>query len=163
MRHAVALFALTTVAALGLFAFSPRADASVGSAVVEMAPLVVSAAPYEPEHAWNDVINCVPLALFANDAGTGYPMGTIVPSLKLDGGVRSGFVVGSIESESTTPTYQCWKDGTTRANAVSVCRKRCVGCNNGTGYAEQIRFALGELKCFVEADAGVNVRGEFAQ
>jgi hypothetical protein len=69
----------------------------------------------------------------------------------------AGFRAVTIETEATTATYICGQ-GATLANYQTVCRKRCVGCNNGSQISDDVNMVLGgayNLRCVsATADAG---------
>lgn len=78
---------------------------------------------------------------------------------------HAGWGSFNMESESTTPVWICWASGTTRANYQTVCRKRCVGCNNGASYQADLLSVKGTAFCLASAgtDAGVVVSVEYGK
>lgn len=85
--------------------------------------------------ACNQRVTAFPSRFYNPDAGTG-----LVPSCIQ--ATTTGYTTVNVESESSTPVYLCWRTGTRGGGATSlgigniadVCRKRCVGCNNGSAY-----------------------------
>jgi hypothetical protein len=159
MRQTLTLLALASVAALGLYVMASPADASTATATLEAAQLAPGAVPYVPERPRNDPVVCRPIALLNMDAG----IGGVLPAGNRDAGQIADFRGINAELESTKATYWCWREGTTRANVTTACRKRCVGCNNGSAYVAEIAMATGNLHCFVADDGGVSAAVEFVK
>ena len=94
-------------------------------------------------------VTCAPFNLLNPDAGS--PLTSVTCS--------NGFRAVTLETESTTPAYVCGQGGTA-ANYTTVCRKRCVGCYNGSLVSDDaiMRGSTGAVnyRCISgTADAGV--------
>lgn len=76
-----------------------------------------------------------------------------------------GYNAVNVETESTTPIWFCWRSGTTKVNYQTVCRKRCVGCNNGSSYQAEVQRGNSTLFCLASSgtDGGVVVSVEAAK
>jgi len=136
---------LAHAAMFQLVGFSPGVAA-------DLAQTAASGVPYDPEKARNIEHFCRPLALFNPDAG----IGKVRAGGNKDAGQLATFTNVGATTESSSPAYWCWKDGTTKANVLTVCQKRCVGCNNGSAFGSGLKFIDGTLMCIVPDDGGVS-------
>ena len=115
---------------------------------VMSAPSKVEAASGTVVDVLSDTVTCRPFNLL--DAGL--PL----TDIKCGG----GFGAIMIETESATPAYICGQ-GATAANYTSKCRKRCVGCMNGSMVSDDALMRSGatgllNYRCVSgTADAGV--------
>jgi hypothetical protein len=93
-------------------------------------------------------VNCQPINLLSPDAGDYLTPVTCA----------AGFRAATLETESTTAAYICGR-GATASNYTTVCRKRCVGCMNGSAIADDSNMIAGgayNIRCVSGGvDAGV--------
>lgn len=96
--------------------------------------------------ACNQRVTAFPSRYFNPDAGTGALLGC-------PNAVGTWYSTVNAEIEGTTPVYFCWRNGTKGGgvtglgigNIANVCRKRCVGCNNGSSYQAVVNNAQNNL------------------
>lgn len=156
-RYIVAVLFLLGGLFLATFHSEQEAQAAIPADVMAALGREIPGLP-AASSAGNAIVTCAPSNSWNPDAG----QGLVAPPLTA---ALNTYSVVNVEVETTTPVYFCWRDGTTKANYATVCRKRCVGCNNGSSYAAEVSAARANLFCIVTSttDAGLQVAAEFAR